>query len=95
MAHQAMIVVAEDRRVRMQATSSSLAKGAYDAVSKEAEIMISGKSYDQLVTLQEQIQRKLAGNEPMDIEYWEGLLKALTVWKSRPPAILALRAGPR
>lgn len=45
--------------------------------------LLSGKTYEQLVALQGQVQRKLASGEPVDVEYWEGLLKELIVWKAK------------
>jgi hypothetical protein len=52
-------------------------------VKAEITRLLSGKTYDQLVTLQGQIQRKLTSGEPVDVEYWEGLLKELIVWKAK------------
>ena len=55
------------------------------AAAVEADInrLLEGKSYDHLVALQKQIQAKLASGEPIDVEYWEGLLKKLLVWKAK------------
>lgn len=55
------------------------------SASVKAEItrLLSGKSYDQLVALQSQVQRKLTSGEPVDVEYWESLLKELIVWKAK------------
>lgn len=53
------------------------------AVDDEIAKLLSGKSYDQLVLLQRQIQNKLASGEPVDVDYWEGLLKSLLVWKAK------------
>ena len=68
----------------------SIGISAYAAQSRananvKAEItrLLSGKTYDQLVTLQGQVQRKLSSGEPVDVDYWEGLLKELIVWKSK------------
>lgn len=55
------------------------------AVEPEITALLSGKSYDQLVQLQRQIQAKLGSGEPVDVDYWEGLLKSLLVWKSKVP----------
>lgn len=68
----------------------SIGISAYAAQSRananvKAEItrLLAGKTYDQLVTLQGQVQRKLSSGEPVDVDYWEGLLKELIVWKSK------------
>ena len=52
-------------------------------VKAEITRLLAGKTYDQLVTLQGQVQRKLSSGEPVDVDYWEGLLKELIVWKSK------------
>jgi hypothetical protein len=59
--------------------------GVEAAAAVEADIsaLLAGKSYEQLVSLQRQIQDKLTSGEPVDVDYWEGLLKKLLVWKSK------------
>ena len=59
--------------------------GAKTAAAVEADItsLLSGKSYEHLSVLQKQIQAKLGSGEPVDIDYWEGLLKKLLVWKAK------------
>jgi hypothetical protein len=52
-------------------------------VESDIAKLLTGKSYEYLVTLQRQIQAKLASREPMDVEYWEGLLKKLLVYKAQ------------
>ncbi|KAK4057670.1 hypothetical protein OIO90_001318 [Microbotryomycetes sp. JL221] len=53
------------------------------AVKDEITALLAGKTFDQLVALQSQVQRKLASGEPVDVDYWEGLLKELIVWKAK------------
>lgn len=45
--------------------------------------LLSGKSYEQLQELQRGIQAKLNSGDPVDTDYWEGLLKNLVVWKAK------------
>jgi Conserved mid region of cactin len=45
--------------------------------------LLSGKSYEQLQELQRSIQAKLNSGDPIDTDYWEGLLKNLVVWKAK------------
>ena len=45
--------------------------------------MLSSKTHDQLLTLQDQVQAKLRSGEPVDVEYWEGLLKSIVVWRAK------------
>ena len=72
------------RNERSIGTSAFAAQSRANATVK-AEItrLLSGKTYEQLVALQGQVQRKLASGEPVDVEYWEGLLKELIVWKAK------------
>ena len=59
--------------------------GATAAAAVEADItaLLQGKSYEHLVQLQKQIQAKPASGEPIDTDYWEGLLKKLLVFKAK------------
>ncbi|KZP12094.1 hypothetical protein FIBSPDRAFT_898449 [Athelia psychrophila] len=77
-----MMVVCKDRLERIQADERI---GVDTAAAVEADItaLLSGKSYEHLVTLQRQIQGKLTSGEPVDTDYWEGLLKKLLVWKAK------------
>lgn len=52
-------------------------------VKAEITRLLSGKTFDQLVALQGQVSRKLGSGEAVDVEYWEGLLKELVVWKAK------------
>ncbi|GAA5876022.1 hypothetical protein JCM3774_002317, partial [Rhodotorula dairenensis] len=68
----------------------SIGTSAYQAqtranASVKTEILrlLSGKSHDQLVELQQQVQAKLASGEVIDVDYWEGLLKELVVQKAK------------
>ncbi|KAH9998340.1 mid region of cactin-domain-containing protein [Russula vinacea] len=60
-----------------------LGREAAAAVEADINAHLQGKSYDHLLALQRQIQAKLSGGGPVDIDYWEGLLKKLLVWKSK------------
>jgi hypothetical protein len=53
------------------------------AVQAEISALLTGKTYEELAKLQNQVQAKLAGSEPVDVDYWESLLKGLVVWKAR------------
>jgi hypothetical protein len=77
-----MIVVCKDRLDRIKATER-MGFEAAAAVDADITALLSGKSYDHLVTLQKQIQAKLASGEPVDTDYWEGLLKKLLVEKAK------------
>ncbi|RDW57556.1 splicing factor cactin [Aspergillus mulundensis] len=56
---------------------------ALNSVAADINKLLSPKSYEQLQTLEGQVRRKLDSNEPIDTDYWEELLRSLTVWKAR------------
>ncbi|GAA6022485.1 hypothetical protein JCM11491_001693 [Sporobolomyces phaffii] len=56
---------------------------ANQTVKAEITRLLAGKSFEQLVQLQNQVQRKLTSGEAVDVDYWEGLLKELVVWKAK------------
>lgn len=73
------MVVCKDRLDRIKGTATAAAA----AVESDITALLAGKSYEHLVTLQKQIQVKLASGEPVDTDYWEALLKKLIVWKAK------------
>ncbi|EIN10800.1 hypothetical protein PUNSTDRAFT_132869 [Punctularia strigosozonata HHB-11173 SS5] len=77
-----MMVVCKDRIDRNKANERM---GVEAAAAVEADInkLLSGKSYEHLVALQKSIQNKLSSGEPVDVDYWENLLKKLLVWKAK------------
>ncbi|KAF7971779.1 hypothetical protein HWV62_36169 [Athelia sp. TMB] len=77
-----MMVVCKDRLERIQA-DERMGIDAAAAVEADITALLAGKSYEHLVTLQRQIQGKLTSGEPVDTDYWEGLLKKLLVWKAK------------
>ena len=76
------MVVCKDCIDRIKA-NKQMGLEAAAAVEAEITALLSGKSYEHLSTLQKQIQAKLASGEPVDTDYWEGLLKKLLVWKAK------------
>lgn len=76
------MVVVKDAVDRFKANQQM---GVEAAAAVEADItaLLRGKSYDHLVALQKQIQAKLVSGEPIDVDYWEGLLQKLIVWKAK------------
>ncbi|KAG6878249.1 hypothetical protein C0993_010021 [Termitomyces sp. T159_Od127] len=77
-----MMVVCKDRLEVLQAHQHT---GVEAAVAVESDIaaLLSGKTYDDLTSLQRQVQNKLTSGEPVDTDYWEGLLKKLLVYKAK------------
>lgn len=76
------MVVCKDRVDQIKARSRPGA-GVSAAVEADINALLSGKSYEHLVTLQKQVQNKLTSGEPIDTDYWESLLKKLLVWKAK------------
>jgi hypothetical protein len=77
-----MMVVCKDRLERIK-NDKRLGVEAAAAVEADIAKLLSGKTYDQLLSLQRQIQEKLSSGEPVDTDYWEALLQKLLVWKSK------------
>jgi hypothetical protein len=77
-----MMVVCKDR---LDSIRQKDAPGAEAAAAVEGDIntLLSGKTYDQLLSLQRQVQEKLNSGEPIDPDYWESLLRKLLVWKAK------------
>jgi hypothetical protein len=77
-----MMVVCKDRLDRIR-VDERMGVEAAAAVEDDINALLAGKSYDHLVALQNQVSAKLASGEPVDVDYWENLLKKLLVWKSK------------
>lgn len=45
--------------------------------------MLSSKSTEELQQIQDQVRAKLASGEPVDVEYWERVLKSIVVWRAK------------
>ena len=76
-----MKIVCGDYRQKLQ--SSAPEDRAVSSVAADINRLLSPKSYEELETLEVQIRRKLDSNDPIDTDYWEQLLRSLTVWKAR------------
>ena len=77
-----MMVVVKDQLDRIK-QNERLGVEAAAAVEADITALLRGKSYDHLVAIQKSVQAKLTSGEPIDVEYWEGLLKKLLVWKAK------------
>ena len=77
-----MMVVCKDALEKLRQQHDNKVNTAA-VVQNDIASILDGKSLEQLSQLQRQIQAKLASNEPIDVEYWEGLLKNLIVWKAK------------
>ncbi|PCH41228.1 hypothetical protein WOLCODRAFT_100075 [Wolfiporia cocos MD-104 SS10] len=77
-----MMVVCKDQLDRIKA-NKRMGFEAAAAVEADITALLQGKSYEHLVALQKSVQAKLTSGEPIDTDYWEGLLKKLLVWKAK------------
>lgn len=73
-----MKVICKDRQKTIAPEGRAL-----NSVAADINKLLSPKSYEQLQGLEGQVRRKLDSNEPIDTDYWEELLRSLTVWKAR------------
>lgn len=73
-----MNIICRDR----QKTSAPEGR-ALSSVAADINRLLSPKTYKQLQSLEVQVKGKLNSNEPIDTDYWEELLRSLTVWKAR------------
>ncbi|KAI7868629.1 mid region of cactin-domain-containing protein [Spinellus fusiger] len=81
---RALIVVADDQLAKLkQDVAVAALGGVAESVHLDIQRVLSGKTVSQLTVLQDQILRKLRSNEPVDVEYWENLLKELVVFKAK------------
>ncbi|KAK0664996.1 Uncharacterized protein DIS24_g223 [Lasiodiplodia hormozganensis] len=78
---QTMKVICKDRRQKSK-SSGREARGV-SSVAGDVDRLLSPKSLEELEALERQIRRKLDSNEPIDVDYWEHLLKSLLVWKAK------------
>jgi Conserved mid region of cactin len=78
---QTMKVICRDRR---QKTKAAAPEGrVVSSVASDVDKLLSPKSFEELVKLEKQIEKKLRSNEPIDVDYWEQLLRSLLVWKAK------------
>ena len=56
---------------------------AVDTVADDIKALLEPKSHDQLLTLESQITNKLSSDEPVDVDYWQQLLRSLKIFKAR------------
>ena len=86
---RSMIVVCDDKLEELRAEAGEVSQEAgirsrLDAsVKADMNAMLSKKTYKELLALQDQVRRKLQSGEPVDVEYWEGLLKTIVVWRAK------------
>ncbi|MCJ1479212.1 hypothetical protein MMC13_007897 [Lambiella insularis] len=77
----AMRVICQERRSRM--ITSGPSGRIVTSVSGDIDRLLGPKTLEQLGLLETQISHKLHSNETIDVEYWEQLLRNITVYKAK------------
>lgn len=76
-----MQIICSDRREKLKPVGPE--GRAVNSVSDDVDKLLKPKTYEQLEALEKQIRTKLRSNEPIDVDYWEQLLRNLLIWKAK------------
>ena len=80
---ECMMTIVNDELVKTQPHHQNYNIGVSQQVLDQIQTLLSKKTTSQLLQLETQVHQKLDSNEPIDVEYWEELLKQLSVWKAK------------
>jgi hypothetical protein len=76
-----MKVICKDRR-RAAPSKLQTARGM-PSVTPEIDRLLGPKTHEQLEALEKQVKAKLRSNDDIDVDYWENLLKSLSIYKAK------------
>lgn len=76
-----MQIICNDRRQKLKPQGRE--GRAVGSVAADVDKLLGPKTYEQLEALEKQIRTKLQSNEPIDVDYWEQLLRSLLIWKAK------------
>ncbi|KAH8596698.1 mid region of cactin-domain-containing protein [Bisporella sp. PMI_857] len=76
-----MKIICNDRRDKLKPLGPE--GRAVSSVASDVDKLLGPKTFEQLEALEKQIRTKLKSNEPIDVDYWEQLLRSLLVWKAK------------
>ncbi|KAH8679980.1 mid region of cactin-domain-containing protein [Tricladium varicosporioides] len=76
-----MQIICNDRRQKLKPLGPE--GRAVGSVASDVDKLLGPKTYEQLEALEKQIRSKLQSNEPIDVDYWEQLLRSLLIWKAK------------
>lgn len=79
---KALLIICDDELSKHKSIGRPTT-GISDEIEDDIYRLMENKTYNQLCVLQEQVEKKLADGGPIDVEYWEVLMKALIVWKAK------------
>ena len=77
---QTMKLICEERINKSRPKTSARGIGS---ISSDVEKLLGPKSYEELEVLEKQIKQKLASGGPIDVDYWEHLLRSLQGFKAK------------
>lgn len=77
----ALNVICQDYQARLAPTGSRRRAGG--SVSADVDRLLAPKSAAELEALKIQVTKKLQSNEPIDVEYWEQLLRSIAVYSAK------------
>jgi hypothetical protein len=76
-----MQIICNDRREKLKPVGRE--GRAVSSVAADVDKLLGPKTYEQLEALEKQIRAKLRSNEPIDVDYWEQLLRNLLIYKAK------------
>ncbi|KAG9235595.1 mid region of cactin-domain-containing protein [Amylocarpus encephaloides] len=76
-----MQIICNERRQRLKPQGRE--GRAVGSVAADVDKLLGPKTYEQLEALEKQIRTKLRSNEPIDVDYWQQLLRSLLIWKAK------------
>jgi len=68
---------------RLSNLKPSLNNRSVSSVASDVDKLLSSKTLPELNKLESQIEAKLNSNEPIDVDYWNELLRSLRIWKAK------------
>ncbi|KAI4129714.1 MAG: hypothetical protein LQ338_002098 [Usnochroma carphineum] len=77
----ALRVICQDHQERLALEGSQRRAG--NSVSTDVDRLLAPKTAEELEALKAQVNNKLRSNEPIDVEYWEQLLKSINVYSAK------------
>lgn len=78
---QALKTICEESQAKAGPTLTHGRSGS--SVSADIDRLLSPKNLAELTALERQISGKLESTEPIDVEYWEQLLRSVNVFKAK------------
>jgi len=77
-----MKILCADRRSKLNSVNPE-GNRAVGSVASDIDRLLGSKALSELEILEEQIVEKLNSNEPIDVDYWNELLRSLRIWKAK------------